>query len=184
MNPFGVKEIQELYKVANDLKNTIKAFENVKGGVQEMSKATNDLRPRHISTINEGFMGNTYLGTNVEYRKHVFMLNGERVEGVFPKFNSKFDTVLPKNLRNASDTEQFRYCTQALKNQIGKNSELAKQFNSRQINQIKDGAPRISGLTWHHNEVPGKMQLVNDVEHSTCRHTGGRSIWGGGSDYR
>ena len=50
--------------------------------------------------------------------------------------------------------------------------------------QIKNGEPRISGLTWHHNEIPGKMQLVDATEHSTCRHTGGRSIWGGGSDCR
>ena len=54
----------------------------------------------------------------------------------------------------------------------------------RQIEQIKAGAPRISGLTWHHTEVPGKMQLVDAKLHDKCRHTGGRNIWGGGSDCR
>lgn len=54
----------------------------------------------------------------------------------------------------------------------------------RQLEQIKNGEPRISGLTWHHNEVLGEMQLVNAEEHGICRHTGGRSIWGGGSDCR
>lgn len=49
---------------------------------------------------------------------------------------------------------------------------------------VLNGEPRISGLTWHHTEHPGVMQLVNSNVHSMCRHTGGRSIWGGGSDCR
>ena len=57
-------------------------------------------------------------------------------------------------------------------------------FTPRQLEQIRNGEPRISGKTWHHNEVPGKMQLVDSDEHDICRHTGGRSIWGGGSEYR
>lgn len=175
MNPFGMKEVQELSKAASDVGKTTKAFENTK----------NEVKPtRHIPTINEGLAGQTYPGTKVEYKKHIFILNGEKVEGVFPKFESKFDTMLPKDLRNASDTEQFKYCTRQLAKQIEKNPELAKQFTPRQLEQIKNGEPRISGLTWHHNEIPRKMQLVNATEHNTCRHTGGRSIWGGGSDCR
>lgn len=140
--------------------------------------------PRHLSTINEDLEGQTYPGTNIRYKRHTFILNGEKVEGVFPRFESKFDTTLPKNLLNASDTEQFKYCTQRLAKQIENNPLLALKFTPRQIEQIKNGEPRISGLTWHHNEVPGKMQLVNADVHSTCRHTGGRSIWGGGSKCR
>ena len=165
MNPFEIKEVQELSKSTSDVGKTTKAFENAKNEVKS---------PRHIPTINEGLAGQTYPGTNVEYRKHTFMLNGEKVEGVFPKFDSKFDTMLPRDLRNASDTEQFKYCKK----------KLAKQFTPRQLEQIKNGEPRISGLTWHHNEIPGKMQLVDATEHNTCRHTGGRSIWGGGADCR
>ena len=174
-NPFAIREVLELSKSISDVGKTTKAFENQKGEIRS---------PRHITTINEGFAGQTYPGTNIEYRKHVFTFNGEKVEGVFPKFDSKFDVMLPRDLRNASDTEQFKYCTQKLTKQIECDSELAKQFTSRQLEQIKNGEPRISGLTWHHNEIPGKMQLVNASEHTTCRHTGGRSIWGGGSDCR
>ena len=175
MNPFCMKEVQEFSKTAGDVGKTTKAFENTK----------NEVKPStHIPTINEGLVGQTYSGTNIEYKKHTFMLDGEKVDGVFPKFDSKFDTILPKDLRNASDTEQFKYCTQQLTKQIEKNPELSKQFTSRQLEQIKNGEPRISGVTWHHNEIPGKMQLVDASEHNTCRHTGGRSIWGGGSDCR
>lgn len=152
------------------------------------NKSTNTVdevkSPRHISTINEGLEGQTYPGTNVEYRRRTFTVNGEKVEGVFPRFESKFDTTLPKDLLNASDTEQFKYCTQRLAKRIETDPDFAAQFTPRQIEQIKNGEPRISGLTWHHNEVPGKMQLVNADVHNTCRHTGGRSIWGGGADCR
>ena len=61
---------------------------------------------------------------------------------------------------------------------------LHSQYLGRQLEQIRNGEPRISGLTWHHTEHPGVMQLVNSNVHSMCRHTGGRSIWGGGSDCR
>lgn len=175
MNPFGIKEIQELTKTLNEVSNKTKAFENTNKEIQT---------PRHITTINEGLADKTYPGTNIEYRMRTFMLNGEKVEGVFPVFDSKFDARLPSDLRNASDSEQFKYCTQQLAEKFENNPELAKQFTPRQLEQIKNGEPRISGLTWHHNEIPGRMQLVDANDHNTCRHTGGRSIWGGGSDCR
>jgi hypothetical protein len=175
MNPFATKEVQEITKSSKEISNKTKAFENTKNEVKT---------PRHITTINESLEGKTYPGTDVVYKKHVFRLNGEKVEGVFPQFNSKVDVYLPKGLRFASDTEQFKYCTERLAKQIEAYPEMANQFTSRQLEQIKNGEPRISGLTWHHNEIPGKMQLVNASEHSKCRHTGGRSIWGGGSDAR
>lgn len=175
MNPFEIKEIRELSGTTSDVGNTTKAFENTKNEVKS---------PRHIPAINEGLAGQKYPGTDVEYKEHIFVLDGEKVEGVFPEFASKFDTMLPKELRNASDKDQFEYCTQQLSKQIERNPEFAKQFTPRQLEQIEKGEPRISGLTWHHNEVPGKMQLVDAKEHDTCRHTGGRSIWGGGSDCR
>lgn len=174
MNPFSeVKEVKNL--ATKEVGNKTKAFEKTTSDVKE---------PRHITTINEGLNGKKYPGTDVEYGKHTFRLNGEKVEGVFPKFKSNFDTRLPKNIWNASDAEQFKYCTERLKQGIENNPEFAKELTSRQIEQIKAGAPRISGLTWHHNEIPGKMQLVNAETHEKCRHTGGRSIWGGGSDCR
>lgn len=175
MNPFAVNEIKEVANKSSEVGKTTKAFENANKEVKA---------PRHIPTINESLEGKTYPGTDVKYVKHTFMLNGEKVEGVFPRFDSKFDCRLPKELRNSSDTEQFKYCTKKLAERIDRDPDFAKQFTSRQIEQIKAGEPRISGLTWHHNEVPGKMQLVNASEHETCRHTGGKSVWGGGASCR
>ena len=174
MNPFSeVKDIKP--KDNQELNNKTKGFENTTSDVKE---------PRHIKTINEDLKGKKHPETGVPYEKHVFRLNGELVEGVFPKFESKFDTYLPKELRTASDNEQFKYCTEKLKQRIERDPEFAKQFTPRQLEQIKNGEPRISGLSWHHNEIPGKMQLVNSDVHSKTGHTGGRNLWGGGTESR
>ena len=164
-----VKEVKT--KPSSEIQSVSKAFENTKKDINE---------PRHIKTINENLAGKNHPETGVPFVKKVFRLDGEKVEGVFPKFESKFDTCLPKDMWKASDTDQFKYCTEMLKRRIERDPEFAKQFTPRQLEQIKNGEPRISGLTWHHNEIPGKMQLVNGNIHDKTAHTGGRSLWGGG----
>ena len=172
MNPFN--EVNEIKKPSQEVSNRSKGFENTNKDVNE---------PRHIKTINEDKAGTEYGG--VLYQRRVFRINGEKVEGVFPRFDSEFNAFLPKRLWYASDNEQFKYCTEKLKQKIESDPEFAKKFTPRQLEQIRDGAPRISGLTWHHKEYPpGAMQLVDSRTHEFCRHTGGRSIWGGGSGCR
>ena len=165
-----VKEVKP--KASPENQRGSKAFENAKN--KEVKE------PRHISTINEHLEGKKHPETGVPFVKRVIILNWEKVEGVFPKFDSKFDTYMPPNMWKASDLDQFKYCTERLKNRIARDPEFAKQFTPRQLEQIKNGEPRISGLTWHHNETPGKMQLVNADIHIRTNHTGGRSLWGGG----
>ena len=166
MNPF--KELAE-FNLKNDVRTKTKAF-----GFAEINSK------ERISTRNEGYEGMRYPGTDVEYRRRTINIDGKKVEGVFPKFDSFYDTKLPKELYKASDYEQFKYCTKQLARRITFDPMLKSQFTPRQLTQIMNGEPRISGLTWHHNETPGKMQLVNSWEHAICRHTGGRSLWGGG----
>lgn len=177
MNIF--KEMRETKPAVSDVgkEYKTKAFENFRS-----FNEVKDIKDLH--TINESLEGKKYPGTEVKYERRTIEVNGEKCEGVFPKFESKFDVKLPPEMRESSDVEQFKYCTQKLKEKIENDPEFAKQFTPRQIEQIKNGEPRISGLTWHHNEETGKIQLVNADDHSKCRHTGGRSIWGGGSERR
>lgn len=171
-----LSEVKEIIKESSkEIAKKTKAFEN---SIKEVG------HPKRISTYNEGLEGKKHPVTNVEFRKNVFRLEGEKVEGVFPRFESNFETRLPKNLWKASDGEQFSFCTEKLKHRIENDPSFAKMFTPRQIEQIKADAPRISGLTWHHNEVPGKMQLVNSDIHQKTNHTGGRTVWGGGNDCR
>lgn len=171
--------VGSLEKTAENLRaNQTANFEKV----FQSNSSIEGTKPRHIPTINEGMEGKSVNG--VRFARRVFTLNGEKVEGVFPVFKSEFNVKLPENLYKASDDKQMRYCTKKLTERIERDPEFAKKFSSRQLEQIRNGEPRISGLTWHHSEILGKMQLVDANDHSTARHTGGRSIWGGGSESR
>ena len=151
--------------------------------LEENAKMLEGTKLRQIPTISERMEGKSVAG--VEYVRRVVTLdNGEKVEGVFPKFESKFQVNLPEGIYKASDNEQMKYCTKKLAERIESDPEFAKKFTPRQLEQIRNGEPRISGLTWHHNEMRGIMQLVDADKHDAARHTGGRSIWGGGSESR
>jgi hypothetical protein len=60
---------------------------------------------------------------------------------------------------------------------------LARTFTKEQLQQIMDGLTP-DGLIWHHNEIAGRMQLVDFEIHRKTGHTGGRFLWGGGAEFR
>ena len=102
-------------------------------------------------------------------------------DGSEPVFESKFDMQLNPEDYQKSNTKQFSEANKALKTEIENNPELEKQFTKEQLEDIKNGdTPR--GYTWHHNEEPGKMQLVKTSDHDRtiggAAHTGGNSLWG------
>ncbi|MCR5743304.1 MAG: HNH endonuclease [Lachnospiraceae bacterium] len=144
--------------------------------------------PRRITTRNEIFENERHPITNVLFKRRTIELpDGEKVEGVFPEFKSMFDVKLPENMYLLPDRLQFRECNRQLAQEIDKNPELKKLFSEEQIEQIRDGiqdgtAP--DGYVWHHDAETGKMQLVDFETHSRTAHTGGRVLWGGGSDFR
>jgi filamentous hemagglutinin family protein len=53
------------------------------------------------------------------------------------------------------------------------------EFNGVQLRQITSGEGKISGFTWHHNEVTGIMQLVPE-QLNQISHRGGYTVWGAG----
>ena len=60
-------------------------------------------------------------------------------------------------------------------------SEL--QLNHAQVEAlVMNETP--NGFTWHHHEQPGQLQLVESSIHNNTAHTGGRFIWGGGTEAR
>lgn len=103
----------------------------------------------------------------------------------FPQFESKGDFQLPENLYKASDPEQFDYCNQELSQRCEKDPKWAENtFDKDQLDYIRNVGEKPREFTWHHQEAPGSMQLVDRNIHAKTGHTGGRSIWGGGSDLR
>ena len=49
-------------------------------------------------------------------------------------------------------------------------------FTPKQLAQINAGKERIQGLTWHHHQVPGKMQFVVSKVHDV-NHLGENKLW-------
>ncbi len=95
----------------------------------------------------------------------------------------EFDAILPDDLLLSSDAKQFSECNAQLKDAINKIPSLASRFDNAQLSQIMDGkTPR--GYTWHHNEKVGIIQLVDTNIHNGTNHTGGRNLWGGGTNAR
>ena len=111
-------------------------------------------------------------------------------------FDTHGDFMLRPNERFLSDGVQFRLANLALlarlKSDPAYRAKMLKDYPNlknweKNPNPLAD-APK--GLTWHHNEAPGKLQLVDHKDHRdnhSLYHPngeGGRSIWGGGKPGR
>ncbi|MCU4995594.1 HNH endonuclease [Bacillus cereus] len=93
--------------------------------------------------------------------------------------NTKTKMRLDKNLHISPDEAQFKECTRKLKETIDSGKISKELFSPDQLAQINAGKARIKGLTWHHHQVPGKMQLVISKVHKV-NHLGGNKLWGDG----
>lgn len=144
--------------------------------------------PIYLITRNESLENDRHPITGVWFEKRVVDLpNGERIEGVFPRFDSLFDAKIPEEMYIKNYKVQFCECNKQLALEIDRNPELKEKFSEEQLEQIRDGIHDGSapdGYVWHHDAECGCLQLVDSEIHSITGHTGGHSIWGGGSDNR
>lgn len=132
---------------------------------------------------NEGLANDMHPITGVPFEKKIITVDGRAFEVVVPIFDSKFDAKLPNDKLKASDADQFMECNKQLKEAIENDQDLREQFTPEQLEQIKNG-DTPDGYTWHHDAEVGKMQLVDTRTHQLTGHTGGKVIWGGGSENR
>lgn len=98
---------------------------------------------------------------------------------IFKGVDVKFSLKLNEDLYKVSDETQFKKCTSLLKEAIEQGNISKDIFTSKQLRDIENGEARIKGLTWHHHQVPGKMQLVVSKTHKV-NHLGGNKLWGDG----
>ena len=170
----AINELRD--KLENDSSDFVEMLENKEDGGEKIDY--------YIQTRNESLKGDLHPITGVLFEeKTVIDCDGNRVTGVFPDFDSTIDVQLPEDMFRATDADQFTYCNKQLQKTIENNPDFVKEFTSEQLEQFKNG-DTPDGCTWHHNEDPGKMQLVDSEIHARTGHTGGRSIWGGGSEFR
>ncbi|WP_102272124.1 HNH endonuclease [Cytobacillus massiliigabonensis] len=137
-----------------------------------------------LQTINSELDGEEHTETNVPFEKSTIELaNGDTVTGVFPDFEEVTAVTIPEDLYLESDYMQFEAANSVLAQKVENIPELRSQFTPMQLEQISQGETP-DGYVWHHHETLGRLELVDESIHASTGHTGGRFIWGGGSEYR
>ncbi len=87
--------------------------------------------------------------------------------------HAKFTTRIDKS-KNYDN--QFTQATRDLRDAINSGKADTSQFTDIQLKLIQSGAPKIKGLTWHHNGDTGTMQLVSESIHDAVKHIGEKSL--------
>jgi len=134
----------------------------------------------HLKCINEGLAGQEHKITNVKYVEKTVNVDGVDIIVVVPEFPCIFEVNIPAEMWEMGDRAIFSECTKQLKEYLETHPEMKSNFNEQQLEQIMNEEPYIKGFSWHHNEVPGKMQMVETKVHAPSNHTGGNHIWCGG----
>lgn len=138
-----------------------------------------------IQAINATLDGDVHPVTGVPFETNTVEHQGQLIQDVFPVFESNFNAQIPEAAYMDSDTAHFRLANAQLADAIAENPSLAADLgltttDLQQLQMYQTPA----GYTWHHHEQPGVLQLVDTQAHEATAHTGGRLIWGGGSEYR
>lgn len=142
--------------------------------------------PTPIETINDHLAGSIHPETGVPFNENTVDLpTGEKISGVFPAFDVEHQVTINESLYLQSDYVQFTYANVELYESIQANPSLAVDLGLSQedIEGLANG-DTPEGFTWHHYEEPGVLQLVDQEQHANTGHTGGRELWGGGSENR
>lgn len=155
-------------------------------GVLDMVIDENTVQAEELLSRNGHLDGSVHEITNVQFEKNLLIQNdGTVIEGVFPVFESHFDAVLPQETYLMSDNVHIGIANMQLYEAIQHNPSLAVELGLDE-QDIRNLQSTITpeGYDWHHHEEQGRLQLVDEETHSMTGHTGGRSIWGGGSEFR
>ena len=160
-----------------------KAFGYAAGGVVTATTAQNIVYSKTLSGQSSG--GESSQGSNNTGRmamvNKVHPVTGVKFdEKGFPIFDSKFDMHLEKTDYLKSRGTHFSRASKALYEKIQNDQDFAALFTQNEIEIFKaGGVPKK--YTWHHNQEPGLMQLVDRDIHKQTGHDGGFSIWGPGN---
>lgn len=116
-------------------------------------------------------------------------LRHERTQIVFDRRGFPiFDDIAVADLRlSAAAVEsrnyqgQMRAATRHLRDLVDEGAISRSRFTDAQLAAIASGEDAIPGLTWHHHQDVGRMQLVPRWAHAKAGHIGGFEMWYGGT---
>ena len=136
-------------------------------------------------SINDHHEGDVHPVTGVSFERTEVNYAGETISGVFPVFESEFTAQLQPAEYTLSDYSHEQIANGQLYAAIQAEPSLQAELgltNAEVSNLQQNVTP--TGYTWHHYEQPGQLQLVSSDVHDQTAHTGGRFIWGGGTEAR
>lgn len=180
MDGKNLHSFEKQYNTSNDIQLDNKDKNEYNIECSNLSEK-NDIES--LKCRNENLEGQVHPETGVPFERCLVEVDGNPCEVVIPRFESTYDARLPEDMYGVTDYRQFKECDQQLKKEVESNVTLKEQFDDEQLEQIENG-DTPSGYTWHHDAETGKMQLVDTEIHQKTAHTGGRSIWGGGTESR
>lgn len=153
--------------------------------VIDLVDGTDAVVAQEIQAINAELDGSVHPVTGVPFEMNTIEHEGQVIQDVFPVFESSYNATIPESMYLTSDNTHFDYANTQLLESLQADPALAGQLGFTQADLValeNNTAP--DSYVWHHHEEPGTLQLVKEVEHNATAHTGGRFIWGGGSEYR
>lgn len=155
-------------------------------GVVDLLDGADIAEAEEIETRNDSLAGSEHPETGVPFvEKEVVVSDNQVYEGTFPVFESSFKVVIAEELYLESDAFHFNIANETLHQAIQADPSLAQELSLSQSDiQALENGQTPEGYTWHHHEEPGVLQLVDEETHAQTAHTGGRTIWGGGSENR
>lgn len=172
----------------NGLKNLGKvvAVSSLAIGVLDVIDGADGVEAAELDTRNQDLGGDIHPETGVPFEaKYIDLRNGQVVEGTFPVFDSTYHVQLSEELYLESDDVHFAVANDNLYQALQADPSLAKEIGLSQTDiQSLAYGETPDNFVWHHSEEPGILQLVDKETHEQTGHTGGRTIWGGGSEYR
>ncbi|OOF47808.1 hypothetical protein BKK54_11355 [Rodentibacter genomosp. 1] len=98
---------------------------------------------------------------------------------IFDQFTAYDTRIDISRFKNASYTEQMKMATKDLADAIERGHVDKNQFTSSQLEAIYQGNSKIPGLTWHHHQDTGRMQLIDTDIHKGTGHIGGEGMKNG-----
>lgn len=139
-----------------------------------------------IETRNDHLVGSNHPETGIPFEARTVELpSGQEVTGVYPVFDYGYEIIMDESLYLQTDYVHFNYANQELYSDIQEDPEIAVELGltHQDIQGLANG-DTPAGYTWHHNEEPGVLQLVDQETHEQTGHDGGRQLWGGGTENR
>ncbi len=168
---------------AIDAVNSIKRIDNIENTVTRIDLKTIEVTAKDGTKYqysgrhrNKKLTGSSHPVTGVAFDE-----NG------FPVFDCVATYELPKADYTLTSTQQFEKLNKQLYTDI-ESGVVENPFpEGLDYSSLKNGKmPKDSSdnnyFTWHHNQEPGVMQLVDAEIHADTGHTGGAAIWGNPSN--